>query len=205
MLSKEKNEKKPGSNKLLKGVLELAHKYFLFVALIVFAVIIIIGYIFLIQPKYVAVSDKVKADEEQKTKELDNLTSYSDRLLKYRNEYNGISVDDKERINGLIAGNYVPESVFAEMEKLIFSRGLILNSIDVSSQAKTSGADGGGQGSGVGETTIKLDITGVNYEGLKQLLAIMESNLRLLDVKKVSFSPGDNAAQLEIVSYYINQ
>jgi hypothetical protein len=50
-----------------------------------------------------------------------------------------------------------------------------------------------------------LDITGVNYEGLKQLLAIIESNLRLLDVKKVSFSPEGNTAQLEIVSYYINQ
>jgi hypothetical protein len=202
MLSKEK---KVSSNKMLKGVLELLHKYFLFVALIIFVITIIIGYIFLIQPKYVAVSDKVKADEEQKTKELEDLTSYSDRLLKYRNEYNSISTDDKARIDGLIAGKYVPESVFAEMEKLIFSRGLILNSIDVSSQAKTSGANAGaGQSSGVGETMIKLDITGVNYEGLKQLLAIMESNLRLLDVKKVSFSPGGNTAQLEIVSYYLN-
>ena len=202
-------EKKGGQDKILKEILEIAHRYFFFVVLIVFLIIIACGYIFLIEPKYVAVSEKVKAEEEQKTKELEELTAYVDRLRQYRNKYSSISAEDKARVDELIAGKYLPENIFAEMEKLIFSRGLILNSIDVAaSQDKINSADAGntnsGRSSGVGETIIKLDITGVNYEGLKQLLSIMENNLRLLDVKKVDFSPEQNSAQLEVTSYYLN-
>lgn len=206
MLTKEK---KGGQDKILKEVLAIIHRYFFFVVLVVFVIIIACGYIFLIEPKYIAVSEKVKAEEEQKTKELEDLTAYIDRLRQYRNKYNSISAEDKERIDGLISGKYLPESIFAEMEKLIFSRGLILNSINVAaSQEKLNNADTGGtdsgQSSGVGDIIIKLDIAGVNYEGLKQLLSIMESNLHLLDVKKVDFSPEQNSAQLEVVSYYLN-
>ncbi|MCX6796624.1 MAG: hypothetical protein NTW06_03960 [Candidatus Falkowbacteria bacterium] len=205
MLTKEK---KARQNKLLEGLLEIIHKYFLVVVLVIFAAIIVVGYLFLIQPKYTAVSEKIKTEDEQRTKELEDLTVYADRLRQYQSKYNGISAADKEKIDTLIAGKYLPENIFIDMEKLIFSRGLILNSIDVSSQGKPNDAEasasGGQNVGGIGEATIKLDITGVNYEGLKQLLAVIESSLRLLDVKKINFSPEGNTAQLEIATYYLN-
>ena len=199
MLTKEK---KASQSKLLEGLLETVHKYFLVVVLVIFAAIIVVSYLFLIQPKYTAVSEKIKTEDEQRTKELEDLTVYADRLRQYQSKYNGISAADKEKIDTLIAGKYLPENIFIDMEKLIFSRGLILNSIDVSSQGKPSDAET--SDSGIGEATIKLDITGVNYEGLKQLLAVIESSLRLLDVKKINFSPDGNTAQLEIATYYLN-
>ena len=105
----------------------------------------------------------------------------------------------------MIAANYMPEDVFTDMEKLIFSRGLLLNSIEVASISSGDNPDNssGGSVSGVGEASIKLSISGIDYEGLKKLLAIFESSMRLMDVKKVDFSPKGKTAILQISTYYL--
>ena len=109
----------------------------------------------------------------------------------------------------MIAGSYLPEDVFTGMEKLISSRGFILNSISVNSAAadNASAKDSGKQkiAGALGEVVIKLDISGVSYEGLKQLLAIIENQLRLMYVKKISYSPEGNTASLEISAYFLKQ
>lgn len=134
----------------------------------------------------------------KKTQELAELQAYSEKLRNYRNEYNQISSADKAKIDAMIAGSYLPEDVFSEMEKLVSSRGLILNSIEVNSLLSDN------KNGSLGEAVIKLSISGINYEGLKQLLAIIESSLRLADVKKVNFSPSQNTVNLEISTYFLN-
>ncbi|HOZ56485.1 MAG: hypothetical protein BWY51_00868 [Parcubacteria group bacterium ADurb.Bin316] len=179
-------------------LLIILHRYFFIIAILVFLAIILSGFIFLIQPKYDSITEKIRVEEEKKTQELAELQAYSEKLRNYRNEYNQISSADKAKIDAMIAGSYLPEDVFSEMEKLVSSRGLILNSIEVNSLLSDN------KNGSLGEAVIKLSISGINYEGLKQLLAIIESSLRLADVKKVNFSPSQNTVNLEISTYFLN-
>ncbi len=179
-------------------LLIILHRYFFIIAILVFLAIILSGFIFLIQPKYDSITEKIRVEEEKKTQELAELQAYSEKLRNYRNEYNQISSADKAKIDAMIAGSYLPEDVFSEMEKLVSSRGLILNSIEVNSLLSDN------KNGSLGEAVIKLSISGINYEGLKQLLAIIESSLRLADVKKVNFSPSQNTVNLETSTYFLN-
>lgn len=204
-----KNPGKEKKNNITKVLLVLLHRYFFVVAILAFLGIVIGGLAFFVKPKYVAISEKNNAEEAEKVKELSELQTYAERLRSYRNEYNQISAEDKKRVDMMIAGSYLPEDVFTGMEKLISSRGFILNSISVNSAAadNASAKDSGKQktAGALGEVVIKLDISGASYEGLKQLLAIIENQLRLMDVKKISYSPEGNTASLEISAYFLKQ
>jgi len=202
----ERDTKQNKQKKIIDQLLVVLHHYFFIVVILIFASIVASGFFFLLQQKYTSMTEKNRIEEEKKTEELASLQSYSERLRNYRNDYSKISSVDKEKIDAMIAGNYLPEDVFADMEKLILSRGLILNSIAVSTLSN-SGVDtkktGENGNSGLGEAVIKLDIAGINYEGLKQLLAIIEGSLKLMDVKKINFSPNQNTAVLEISTYFL--
>lgn len=192
----EIKNKKPSASKFLDIFLKLLHRYFFILAFIVFFVILAVGYIFLVQPKYKNVTEKQKTEENKKVQELESLSGYLKKMQAYREEYNKISQADKERVDAMIAGKYLPENVFTDMEKLIFSRGMILDSIEVNASTPD-------KKTGTGEAVIKLDISGVNYEDFKKLLAVFENSLRLMDVKSLSFSPSQNTALLVISTYYL--
>lgn len=192
------------SNVLLAAI----HRFFFIVVLIAFFAVIIVGYLFLVQPKFVAIADETKTKEGQENQQLQDLQSYFSRLIQYRDQYNKIDQADKDKIGTMIAGKYLPEDTFTAMEKLVAAHGLILSAISVS----TAGSDTGGGSSatlatnisGVGQATIQLSIAGVDYAGLKQLLAAIESDLQLSDVQKIDFSPEQNTATLIISTYYLN-
>ena len=203
----KENIKKSGSSQLLNAVLTTMHRFFFIIVIFVFAVIVVTGYLFLIQPKYTAIAEETKNKEDKENQQLQDLQSYLTRLFQYREQYNKIDVTAKDKIGAMIAGKYSPEDVFTNMEKLIAARGLILNSISVNT-AVNSGEDKGDPTAsnvgGVGRATIKLDIAGVSYEGLKQLLTVIENNMQLSDVKKIDFVPDQNKTMLEITTYYLN-
>ncbi len=200
--------KKSGSSQLLNALLAITHRFFFIIAIIIFAVIIIVGYLFLIQPKYTAIAEETKTKEDQKNQQLQDLQSYLSSLIQYREQYNKIDPADKDKIGTMIAGKFSPEDAFANMEELISTRGLILTSISVETASNSGGGDSDSAAasnvSGIGRATIKLSIAGVNYEGLKQLLTVLENNLQLSDVQKIDFTPDQNIATLEINTYYLN-
>ena len=200
--------KKSNSSQLLNVLLATMHRFFFVISILIFSAIIIAGYLFLVQPKYSAIAEETKTKEDQENLQLQDLQSYLSRLIQYREQYNKIDPTDKGKIDMMIAGKYLPEDVFTNMEKLVAARGLILNSVSVSTIAGGKGDSSesaiASNASGIGRATIKLSIAGVNYEGLKQLLSVIESNLQLSDVQKVDFGQDKNTATLEITTYYLN-
>jgi len=198
----QNSPKKDNQKKVEAKLKVILYDYFFVVVLFVFVTIVLSGYIFLITPKYTAITASANTEEEKKMKELEDLKAYLDRLRRYREEYNQISSLDKERIDSMVAGEYLSENAFIDMEKLIASRGLILNSIDVSSAPESQNSETNKK-SNVGEAVIRLNITGVDYGGLKDLLTIIEGSMRLMDVKLINFSPSKSFAELQISTYYL--
>lgn len=55
----------------------------------------------------------------------------------------------------------------------------------------------------IGKIKITMSIIGADYNGLKSLLQTIESNLRLMDIENISWSPDGNSANLQLVTYYM--
>jgi Tfp pilus assembly protein PilO len=201
-----KSKEKKNKNQLFAKLLEILNRFFFVIAIAVFFIFIGAGYFYLIEPKFNSLKLETETKEGQEKKVLNDLQEYLNRLESYRKEYNEISKADKAKIDSLVAGNYFPEDIYVNMQKIISSRGITLNSIDVKASDNLDiNIDQTTTNISLGRIVISLSISGVNYEGLKQLLTIFEENLRLMDVQKVSYSPSQNSASIEINTYYLNK
>ncbi len=110
------------------------------------------------------------------------------------------------------------EELLAQLEKIMIQNGLLYSTLAVkeggasNNSAEKSGQEENGSSvktsSGQGEiksVSISLPFTGVSYSGFKNILKIFQDNLRLMDIKSLSYSPGLMGANVsfEIMAYYI--
>ena len=86
------------------------------------------------------------------------------------------------------------------MKSLAIASGVKLTSFDVSTPPSSEGS--GASAAGQAIITASLDL--VTYDRLKIFLTNMENSLRIFDLKSLSFSPGTGSANIQVVSYYLN-
>jgi capsular polysaccharide biosynthesis protein len=195
-----------------KFILEFLSRYFNFIVLLVTLIILTGGYFFILKPKYEAIKKDIKEANAAKEEEKRSRSLELSRLNAYIRDYNSISISDKEKIYKLLPRSIQPEELMAEIEQLITRRGLILTSIQISGLDKNLDRKKNKAAnikvakpkdqSQVKSIEIKVNILGLDYEGLKGLLRALENNLRLMDVTRLSFSPNGESAEMTIVVYY---
>jgi len=162
------------------------------------------GYSFLIKPKYDEIHVRIDEANEAKRLELDDLNSYHTKLARYVADFESISADDKRMIEAMFPKNPEREKLFTSIEVLIKKQGMILASLDISADEPKAkkGAEAAATGSGAEKIRLTMNIAGVDYRGLKKLLAALENNLNLIDIDKLSWSPSENAVTLEAGTYF---
>jgi LPS O-antigen subunit length determinant protein (WzzB/FepE family) len=174
----------------------------------VMIIILLLSYFFIIKPKYnqTLLAIEVTAQQQQKLyadqqKKLNNLKIISDL-------YKKISETDLKKFNGVLPDNYVKEKLFGEFEEIINKNGYILNSVTLDAEkaseetAEVTASTTPGQSGKIGKINLQLAISAVDYKGFKNLLRLLENNLRLFDVSNVSFSAGGNTTNLTLTTYY---
>lgn len=184
------------NNNRVSLFLNLYFNAFLALALIIF---LAISYFVVLKPKFdvtltaiqisIADQQKIYAQEEAKLAGLRSMAEL----------YKKIDSGDLSKFNKLLPDFYAPEQLFGELEEIISKQGLIVGSISLNPPVETGSA---ALPASVGRLSISLSLGAIDYRGLKNLLNTLETNLRLLDVTKVSFSPEGSAATLEIDTYY---
>jgi hypothetical protein len=110
----------------------------------------------------------------------------------------------------LIGESADTKDFFGQMEKLISGQGLVMTALAVKA-ADTAKASIGTKGAknvtsaDIGIINLELDVIGIDYVSLKNLLKVLESNSRLFDVAELQFSLGDKSAKLSINTYYLHK
>jgi len=200
---KEKEEK-PQSN-----VAKFIAKYFSWLILIIFLVILAFGFFVLIFSKYNEIIFEAKANDikynedysEKNKKELEDL----DNLI---SAYKNIKPSYIDKINKIIPQLEIKEKILTQIESLVISNGLLLKSVSielVDDQLKNKNAeDQNKEPEKIKKYKISLNILGVNYNNLKNVLKVFESNLRLMDVQSVSFSTDKDEVSIELYTYIFN-
>lgn len=174
----------------------------IFVSFLMFA-----SYLFILQPKMQKTTTAISENISSQQKLLQAQKTKLANLQKAIASYNSIDKVDSERINQILPDDYNKELLYGEIEELITRNGFVPSLISLTKEGE--GADVKGTApteaakisDKIGVINISLGIASVDYAGLKNLLSILESNLRLLDVKQVSLS-GGQAGSLELSTYY---
>jgi Tfp pilus assembly protein PilO len=184
------------------------YRYFNYLIIFIVLIILLVGFLYLIKPKYTSITRGVEQINKEREELRDDLSNYLNDLNSYKKQYSQVSDTEKEKINKMLPDNEVAEDLFAHMESLISRRGLILDSMKVGSEkdkrgkktksAAKSDKDSLGQ---INIINMEVSVSGVDYKGLKDLLNTIENNLRIMDIKEITSSPEENTVTLKIDTY----
>ena len=187
------------------------NKYFNLILSVLVLVVLLFSYIVILGPKYNSAQLLIKENlvnqqllYNQQRKKLDTLKIIAD-------VYNKIPVSDLNKLNSVLPYEYKQEQLFGEFEEIVEKNGWILNSVslnypDEEQEGKAApvleeGALFGSLNQNTRQVEVELSLSGVDYLGLRKFLTILETNLRLFDVKQVDFS-GDSEVNITLVTYY---
>lgn len=187
------------------------NSYFNIIIVFIVIIVLAVSYFVVIKPKYDKAMMSIKLNIEQQQKLYADQQKKLKSLQLIAELYKKIPAADIKKFNGVLPDNYIKERLFGELEEIISQNGFILNSVAIKEdEEKKSGAAGNnvaaeaaaGTLAKVGTINLELSISAINYTGFKNLLRLLENNLRLFDITAVSFSPGGNAATITLATYY---
>jgi Tfp pilus assembly protein PilO len=168
---------------------------FISLAIVVFAAL---GYFF-VWPEYEKITDLTnKAEEQNLVLENENNTLAS--VKKLIANYNGISQNDREKIASILPETVDEPGLFVLFETLALKNKMALLAFDISE--KEASADL--KNLGIKEIDISVNLTGGEYGDFKNLLGDLESNLRLMDIVAINYTPDPSSLALNIKTYRLD-
>lgn len=212
------NQQKNNNNN--NNDLNLILKDYFGVILAVFLIVFLVAvYFLLLAPKFNTVQEAIKTNIDQQ-KMIYNLNQRKLADMKAVDSiYKKISPADLQKFNSVLPASYVQERLFGELEEIIGSGGWLVTSIGIvpkSEEEKTQTVTdeegnvtvkkiNSASDKKIGTINIQLSLSMINYSGFKNLLKILENNLRLFDVTKVTFSADGKNANILLSTYYYQE
>jgi len=188
-------------------------RYFKYLSIIIALLAVTGAYFYLLRPKYNEIIVEINNTKNAQETERDDLNRYYNKLVAYIAEYEKIKKADIKKIGQLAPKDSNYEKLFTDFETIIKEQGFILNSLSISpdngksstnkTTASAKAVSDSSDQAGIGKIKISADISGVDYASLKHLLAVIENNLRLMDVESLNWSPDKAGVNLEIITYYL--
>ena len=192
-------------------------EYFKWLIAFLVLVVFILGYFFLLKPKYEEIAKLTGDGQLSQEQEYLERREYLDKLKNLVAVFQSVKSSEIKKIDYILKPKDVPEELFSQVEAIVKKNGLLLKSLKIESGGEES-KDSSQKVSRtteektevalppeIGKTKATLEVLGVDYFGLKSLLASMENNLMLMDVASVNFAPEGNSVQLVFYTYYLKE
>lgn len=178
------------SPELKKQIENIVGRYFFIIIIAAMLLVFLLGYLFLVLPtQRTAASGDIYQASENEYLSLKRQLAELNELTKI---YQSIDPKDIDKIEKFLPPKARIEELMKQMEVIVLQNGFFLTDLQISDE---SGQD-------IGSVNISMGIVGPNYAGFKNLLYALESNLRLLDIKQISFDPAGRSAAISLVAYY---
>lgn len=168
---------------------------FILLLFLIIAVFAVAAY-FVVWPEYGRFTEaKTKLEEQKNLLDAENSTLAS--VKKLIANYDTISQTDNNKLASMLPEMIDEPGLFFLFEKLALKNNMSLLAIDISE--KDPGAEL--KNLGIKEVDIAANLTGGSYADLKNLISDMESDIRLLDVAAISYTPDPASLTLNIKTY----
>jgi|GEM_PF-329722 hypothetical protein len=198
-------------------------KYFKFAILIIVLAFLVASYSYILKPKYNQAVEAVKGNiinqERVYLQQLNKLNKFKQLVA----VYNKIPDDEKDKLNSLLPPDYIKEQLFIELGYIIPQNGHNLSYLDFKKDKEIEAEQEGQRRINneneektarsflddlppdVGYIDADLKTSSTSYNGVKNLLKLLENNLRLIDIYQISFDPEGEILELSFVTYYLDE
>jgi len=192
------------------------NNYFNIILAAALVLFLFFAYLVFLGPKFSATQAAISANTEEKQLLYETTQKRLASLKAISEIYKKISPADMQKFNSVLADSYVRERLFGELEEIIGRGGWLVSDIIISQEEvkKTAAPIVTENGvitpasspvlnnKKVGTISLQLNISSIDYPGFKNMLRLLENNLRLFDVTNVEFSPASDSAVITIITYY---
>jgi hypothetical protein len=192
----------------------LAKNFFIFI-LGFFFLTLILGFFLLLKPKIDDIGEKNSSLILKETEEYPKKLQEFRKVSSYIEIYNEIDNEDIKKINEMLKSQNSKEELFSKIEYIFKKNGFIVNSITIEQEAgetETNKKEGEVLGVkdenerslpvGVGKYGIRVDVMGIDYRGLRNILNVLENDVSIIDVEDIAFSPDKETIVLKLSTYY---
>lgn len=181
---------------------KLLNQYFKFIAIFVFVILTIVGYMIIIKPKLEIKS--VKVDKlASLTAEVKSLQSNSDLLSGYSDKIIEFSPEDERKLSQSLPDEFDLPSIVVQLSSLASDNEFIVEDIQIEPVVTSGLLD-----KNIKRVDIQMSVSGVggnDYGKFSKLIKALEGSLMIFDVRAISFVPDDIGYQLELSTYYYPQ
>lgn len=189
-------------------------QYFHIVAIVIVVAFVLLSFIFILKPKYDAIQTGIDISNDNMELEREALEKYNFRLDGYISSFDKIKKKSKDRLSILLPNEDFKENLFIQFEDMAKEQGLLMTSLNIvttdvesilNPKPNTKPIDSKNSSTlpeGVGVVTINMNITGLDYEGFKEYLKDIESNLRIMDINNIAYSNEAKTLSLSISTYF---
>jgi len=174
------------------------NRYFNIFLVVLVIIILAAAYFLVLRPKFQETMGIIQNSLEEQQRLYVGQQKKLVNLQAITAVYKQISPEDLKKFDGILPDNYPSEALFGELEEIIEQSGFLLSAVSVSREEA-------GPSSPTGRLNINLSLGAVDYSGLKTLIRKLENNLRLFDIRDLSFSPSDETLALTITTYYYSK
>lgn len=178
--------------------------YLIWMIVFISFIILLFGLGILYKVKYKAVKENYNSIITQQGSQLSEYENFLTDFNKIEDYYNSISAADIKNINEILPEKPEKEKLISQLEKLVMKNGLIMAAIKIDGGKTEEPVQSANPIDQIGELKIGIDIMGGNYKSLISLLNTLENNLRIINIKKLSFIP-NAGINLEFSTYYLKE
>ena len=178
-------------------------------------IVLAVGYFWFLRSGFqeIRLQGRYNLLESQTHKEY--LRGYVADLQTLAGRYAELQKQQLSKFRDILPANPDLPGLFVQVDALAKQNGFVANAITFSDDFKPSASGAStaasvaanrAQPASVSSLGIHINITGGDYMMLKQFLASLEVNLRLLDVENITFAPslsGQTAYDINLRTYYL--
>jgi len=204
-------DKKEKSNlREIKNIIILFFvEYFKLIVILIMLTVLTVSFFTLLKPRYNKIIEKIQVISAEKSEEYERRKKYLERLREANNVYNSISREDLEKIEFMLPAKKEHEELISQIEDIVAKQNLILISLDITeyggddkNQPAAQPAPEKTTDKEIGKIKVNMEVSAVNYFGMKNLLSVLENNLRILDITNISFAPDQEVLVIEMLTYF---
>lgn len=204
-----------------KKIIYFLIKYFNWIILAFILIVFVLGYFLFIQPKYKQITQELDIISASEEKDYAERQEHLAQLIKLKDAYYSIERDDINKINTFLPDYHGAEDILSQLEFIVLRNGLLLKSLQIkkdkeevlsekdtkvrkiAAREEKKSISSTDSGLEVGEIEIGMEVVGVDYIALKNLLKTIENNLRLYDISSINYSPEGGALIITLSTYYL--
>jgi len=213
----EEVKKKGINNVSVLNALSFLYHYKYFSAFLISLLILILGYLFMIRPQMQSIFNVQKQTEEIKQEVKKKISVYNDQINDLKtllSAYEKISFSEKQAVEQILPDEQELKELFSQITIIVESGGLLLDSIEVFQEEEVS--ESGSEifrrkktteiieedNTGIQKISVRINVNGISYPALKNLLANLQNNSRIINVQNIDFDPQDRKAEITLQTYY---